>query len=109
MKTGTKTMQHDIRIKLHHLSVRIDGTQEQSEIAQIREVYPLNNGGDVANKSIKKAISDHGFEKVLQGTTKYAEKNRTTEKKFIKSTVRFFKEEVFLDYLVVASSSKCIL
>lgn len=72
--------------------------ESKEQVSRVREAYPLNNGGDPANKAIQKAIKEHGFDIVLNGAIKYTEKTQGTEPKFIKSTARFFAEEVFLDF-----------
>ena len=71
----------------------------RDQISEIRRAYPLNNGGEIANKSVQSAIKDHTFEKVLLGTNGYAKKMIGQDPKYIKSTARFFKEEVFLDFI----------
>ena len=70
----------------------------KDQVNQIRAAYPLNNGGEIANKSVQQAIKVHGFEKVLLGTNNYAKKMIGQDPKYIKSTARFFKEEVYLDF-----------
>ena len=72
--------------------------EQKEQVEQIRTIYPLNNGGEPANKAIAKAIKEHGFEVVKNGTQVYFDKVRGTDPKFIKSTARFFTEEVFLDF-----------
>jgi hypothetical protein len=72
--------------------------ESKTQVQAVRRAYPLNNGGDPANKAIAKAIKDHGYDAVLNGAKLYAEKTKGTEPKFIKSTARFFTEEVFLDF-----------
>ena len=72
---------------------------ESKELVQrVRNAYPLNNGGEPANKAVAKAIKDHGFDIVIEGSQRYAENVAGTEPRFIKSTTRFFSEEVFLDF-----------
>lgn len=70
----------------------------KDQINKVRAVYPLNNGGEPANKAISKAIKDDGFDKVLLGAKNYALKTAGTEPKWIKSTARFFTEQVYLDF-----------
>lgn len=73
--------------------------ESKTQVENIREAYPLGNGGEPANKAIQKAIKEHGYEKVLLGAKNYKLKTQGTETKYIKSTTRFFTEEVFLDFL----------
>jgi hypothetical protein len=72
--------------------------EEENQIIKIREAYPLKNGGSPANKEIKSAIKRHGFEKVFKGTEAYAKERVGQDPKYTKSTLRFFREECYLQY-----------
>lgn len=71
----------------------------RNQIEQIRNEYPLKNGGEPANRAVEKAVKNHSFEDVLEGTKNYAKKMMGQDPKYIKSTARFYNEEVFLDFV----------
>jgi len=75
-------------------------------ILEVYQAYPRHEAKKRALESIAVAVAKHGHQRILAATRAYAQRNRSTEAKYLPYPSRWFDEERYLDFETTGATTK---